>query len=225
MITISRHTKNITGWLTASIICTLLILPKYVIAEKLNVSDFSTQGLIGWSSKSFNGMTEYRLTQENGKTVVQATSQGTASGLVKEICFDPKRYRYLQWSWKILDTIEDGDETTKVGDDYAARIYVIFPGTFFWQTKVLNYIWANQLTRGTSIPNAYTSSAIMVAVQSGPDNSGEWHNETRDIFADYKNIFGSNPGEVRAIAIMTDTDDTGKTGVAWYGDINVSTRP
>jgi len=62
-----------------------------------------------------------------------------------------------------------------------------------------------------------------VAVESGNTRSGEWHAEERDIFVDYQNLFGSDPGEVRAIAIMTDTDDTGGEATAWYGDITLST--
>ena len=63
----------------------------------------------------------------------------------------------------------------------------------------------------------------MVAVQSGPTNTGQWLDEVRDIYADYKKLFGSEPGQASAIAIMTDTDDTGDNGTAWYGDITLST--
>ena len=222
---ISRYTKHLHGFLTASITLILLILPGYVLAEDLAVGNFSVEGLAGWERKNFKGITEYSLTQDNNTTVVAAKSQRAASGLVKKISFDPKRYRYLHWSWKIRHTIPNGDEKTKAGDDYAARIYVVFSGKYFWQTKAINYIWANHLNVGASLPNAYTSSAIMVAVQSGPNNTGQWHTEKRDLFTDYKNLFGSDPGKASAIAIMTDTDDTGENAVAWYGDIRLSTDP
>lgn len=225
MSKISRNMKHLNGLLTASITSILLIATEYVMAEELVIGNFSIEGLAGWEQKSFKGITEYRLTRENDTTVVKATSQGVASGLVKKISFDPQKYRYLRWSWKISHTIPGGDETAKAGDDYAARIYVVFPGKYFWQTKAINYIWANNLSMGASIPNAYTANAIMVAVQSGPDNAGQWHVEKRDIFADYKNLFGSDPGEANAIAIMTDTDDTGENATAWYGDITLSTDP
>ncbi len=213
-----RHT-SLTG--TIVTLCLLVFSP--VMADEFAVGGFSTEGLDGWETKSFHGLTEYSLTLEKEKMVVQATSRGTASGLVKKITFDPKKYRYLRWSWKIDHTIAAGDETTKAGDDYAARIYVVFSGKFFWQTKAINYIWANKLKKGKYIANAYTSSAMMVAVQSGPENAGQWFNEQRDILADYKMLFGGEPGKANAVAIMTDTDDTGEIGVAWYGDISLAT--
>jgi hypothetical protein len=222
---IGRHMKHLSGILAASIAATLMMTPEYVMAEELVIGNFSVEGLAGWEQKGFNGITEYSLFSENDTTVVQAKSEGTASGLIKKISFDPKKYRYLRWSWKVLHTIPGGNEKTKAGDDYAARIYVVFPGKYFWQTKAINYIWANQLNMETSLPNAYTSSAMMVAVQSGSNNIGQWHTEKRDLFIDYKNLFGSDPGPANAIAIMTDTDDTGENAMAWYGDITLSTDP
>ena len=193
------------------------------MAEELAVGHFSREGLTGWESKSFHGETEYQLVDAKGKMVVQATSRAAASGMVKKIDFNPQKYRYLRWSWKIDHPIAAGDETTKAGDDYAARVYVVFSGRFFWQTKAMNYIWANKLPKGESIANAYTASAMMVAVQSGSENNGKWLSEKRDILADYRELFGAEPGAASAIAIMTDTDDTGEEAVAWYGDIILTT--
>ena len=194
-----------------------------VRAEELAIGRFSAEGFDGWEKKEFKGLTDYSLALENDTTVVKATSQAAASGLVKKIVFDPRKYRYLRWSWKIDHTVAGGDETTKAGDDYAARIYVVFAGKYFWQTKAINYIWANNLKVGDFLANAYTASAMMVAVQSGPNNSGRWLTEERDIFADYQKLFGSDPGEASAIAIMTDTDNTGSSAQAWYGNITLST--
>jgi regulator of sigma D len=66
---------------------------------------------------------------------------------------------------------------------------------------------------------------MMVAVQSGPSLAGRWLNEERDILSDYKSLFGEEPKKAGAIAIMTDTDNTGESAVAWYKDIILSTSP
>jgi hypothetical protein len=216
-----QRRKVICGALVA---CYFMALVTIVMAEDLAVSRFGTEGLNGWTSKSFKGTTEYSVVNEDGRSVVRAVSQAAASGLVKEIRFNPLQYRYLHWSWKINNTIKGGDEKTKAGDDYAARVYVVFPGRFFWQMKALNYIWANQLPKGESIPNSFTSGAMMVAVESGPSLAGQWLNEERDILADYRRLFGVEPGEGEAIAIMTDTDNTGESATAWYGEIFLSTK-
>lgn len=192
-------------------------------ADEVPVSRFASEGLAGWESKVFKGSTDYQLVQDNGRTVIRAHSRGTASGLFKKVNLDPLRFRYLHWSWKIAGTVKNGDEKIKAGDDYAARVYVVFPGRFFWQTKAINYIWANRLPIGQSIPNAFTGNTMMVAVESGPAKSGQWLTEERDIVADYRRLFGEEPRQIGAIAIMTDTDNTGSEATAWYGEISIST--
>lgn len=194
-------------------------------ADTIAISSFAGSALAGWESKSFKGLTEYRLVQEGGRTVVKAHSRGAASGLFKKVRLDPGRYRYLHWSWKIAGTITNGNEQSKAGDDYAARLYVVFPGRLFWQTKAINYIWANRLAKGESVPNAFTSNTMMVAVESGPGKRGTWLMEERDVLADYRRLFGEEPREIGAIAIMTDTDNTGEEANAWYGDITIATSP
>jgi len=190
-------------------------------AEELFVSHFATEGLTGWEQKSFKGVTEYRLLNEDGQTVIKASSRNAASGLIRKLRFQPSRYRFLRWTWRISHTIEGGDESSKAGDDYAARVYVLFPGRYFWQMKAINYIWANKLAKGSSISSIYTSDSKMVAVESGNAKAGQWIAEERDLLADYRLLFGTEPPEADAIAIMTDTDNTGGFAEAWYGDISL----
>lgn len=193
-------------------------------ADEIPVSRFNSEGLTGWESKSFKGVTDYRIIKENGVSAVKAVSNGSASGMVNKISFNPAKYRYLRWSWKISGTVKGGDERTKAGDDYAARVYVLFPGKFFWQMKAINYIWANKLVKGSSVPSAYAADSRMVAVESGNGKAGQWLTEERDLLADYRALFGSDPQEVEAVAIMTDTDNTGWSAEAWYGEIFLSTE-
>jgi hypothetical protein len=210
--------------LCCPLMAALVFSPPVSVAEEIPVSRFGTDGLTGWESKSFKGDTKYRLVKEDGRIVVKATSHAAASGLIRKIRFDPSKNRYLRWSWKIAHTIKGGDEKLKAGDDYAARMYVLFPGQFFWQMKAINYIWANKLTKGKSAPNAFASNAMMVAVESGNEKAGQWLTEERDLLADYRTLFGADPHEAEAIAIMTDTDNTGGSAEAWYGEITLSTE-
>jgi hypothetical protein len=59
----------------------------------------------------------------------------------------------------------------------------------------------------------------LIAVQSGPERIGRWISEERNIYKDYISYFGEEPPEVAAIAIMTDTDNTGEEAIAYYADI------
>jgi hypothetical protein len=89
--------------------------------------------------------------------------------------------------------------------------------------KAINYIWANKLHKGGHVSNPYASDAKMFAVESGNGMAGKWVSEERDLLADYRLLFGTDPPEAEAVAIMTDTDNTGETAEAWYGEISLST--
>jgi hypothetical protein len=191
-------------------------------SDSIRVGSFADAGLDGWSAKIFNGSTEYRIIEDDGQKVLQASSHGAASGLVFETTFDPRDYPILSWRWKVGNIIVKGDSRIKAGDDYAARVYVVFPHWLFLKTRSLNYIWANHLPKEALQANAYTGNAMMIAVESGSENVGKWQTVRRDIVADYRRAFGEDPPPVGAIAIMTDTDNTGESATAWYGDITVS---
>lgn len=206
-------------------ICSLLLLPLLlapsVHAASRVIDDFEAGLASGWTVKEFKGTTAYTVVADGGGKVLRAESKGTASGLVYPIDYRLDDYPILSWRWKIERTIAAGDESRKAGDDYAARVYVIFPHWLFFKTRSINYIWANKLPQGEALPNAFTGNAIMLAVESGNGKAGEWVSERRDVRADYRRLFGSEPPPVGAIAIMTDTDQTGERALAWYDDLRL----
>jgi hypothetical protein len=215
------------------ILILLLTIPSISLAEdfkippecEILIDDFAHGIKAEWKAKSFKGYTKYTWTKENGKPFVRATSKNAASGLIYKIQYDPQKYPYITWNWKADKIITSGDATQKSNDDYSARIYIAFPSLFFWNSKIINYIWANKLPQNQIIPSSYTSNSIMVSVESGPANTGKWITETRNLYEDYIRIFGKKPPKVAAIAIMTDTDNTGESTSAGYGPILVCSHP
>ena len=190
-------------------------------AAPLLIDDFE-QGLNPqWEKKSFHGETSYSVVADGAGHVLRALSQGAASGLVFKKEYRLSDYPLLSWRWKVKGIIPGGEETKRSADDYAARVYVIFPHWFFPRTKTISYVWANKLARGAALPSPYTGNAQMVAVESGPEKVGEWLTERRNVLEDYRRLFGEEPPPVGAIAIMTDTDDTGAGAEAWYDDLRI----
>jgi hypothetical protein len=182
--------------------------------------------------------TRYELVRDGGTVVVRADADKSMSGLVHAIRVSPAKYPVLTWRWRVAAPIEGADMLRRAGDDYAARVYVLFDypaarlslgdrarlrlgQALYGQpipTAAINYVWDNRQPIGTIRPNAYTDRARMVVLQSGAGRAGEWVVETRDLVADFRAAFGEDPPDVTAIAIATDTDNTGGQSTAWYGD-------
>ncbi|WP_242447184.1 DUF3047 domain-containing protein [Nitrosomonas supralitoralis] len=188
--------------------------------DHIDIARFSQGDLNGWQSKVFVGETVYSLKNDGSRTALHANSSAAASGLYRKISIDLVKTPILNWVWKVDNILKGNDERARAGDDYPARIYVVFSGGLaFWRTRAINYVWSNQQPIGSNWFSAFTSNAGMIAVESGADRIGHWIGERRDVLADYRQLFGEEPGLVDAVAIMTDTDNTGAAATAWYGDI------
>jgi hypothetical protein len=195
-----------------------------------------------WRQKKrriYDRHTEYSLKSDGNIYFIEAISQASASGILREVNIDPRVYQKISWRWKIKNTLEKGDARKKEGDDYPARIYVTFQydpkkvGRWerlkFFTVKAfygkyppigaINYIWANKLSKGEIIDNAYTSRAKMIAIESGNSLAGKWVKEERNIYQDYRELFDEEPPFISSIAIMTDTDNTGESAESYYADV------
>lgn len=198
----------------------------------------------GWEPLEFPKIerhSRYRLVEEDGEQVVEATTNSSASGLIARVSVEPGASLLLRWRWRVSNVFEQGDARKRNGDDYPARIYVAFEfepeeAGFFERAKrktvevvfgeelpgnALNYIWANRLPQGEIVANPFTETTMMVAVNSGSQKLGEWVTVERDIVADYKAASVANPPKLAGVAIMSDSDNTGESATAWYGDIEL----
>ena len=203
----------------------------------------------GWAPLVFRNVarhTAYTLEADaDSGTVVHARAVASASGLIHRLDVDTAATPLLRWRWKVAAPVADGDVTRRDRDDYAARIYVTFRYTperltLFERARFaaaralygeypphagLNYIFDARSAVGTVIPNPYTERVRMIVVESGTTRAGRWLDYERDIVADYRRAFNEDPPPLSGIALMTDTDNTGASAEAWYGDLELRARP
>lgn len=192
---------------------------------ELVVGRFSAGDLRDWQSRSFQGETRYALVEQDGRRALFADSRGTASGLYREIRVDLNRTPYLNWSWRVDRVLDGVDERTKAGDDYPARVYVVVSGgAAFWRTRSLVYVWSSHQPVGATWNNAFTSNVRVMALRSGTKDGGRRVSEKRDIRADFRRLFGEGIDRIDAVALMTDTDNSGQSATAWYGDLYFTAR-
>lgn len=206
----------LSGFLLLSLIC----FSQAVADSKIVVGNFSQNDMSDWKPHNFQGSTHYTLTKENKRSFLKAVSQSAASGLIKKQQIDLQKTPYLNWQWKVESALYRLTETFKNGDDFAARIYIVSDGgVFFWNTLALNYVWSSGQKSNTVWDNPFTANAKMMAIESGNEFKGQWRSEKRNVLADLRSAFGKDFRFIDAIAIMTDTDNSGQSATAYYGDI------
>ncbi len=189
---------------------------------------------------SAKNVTRYSVVDDGGVTVLRADSNAAASGLSRNIKVDPAAFPILKWRWKISNVLKASDIRVKQGDDYPARVYVMFDYpleklSFVERSKIrlaralhdpnipaatLCYVWDGKAPAGTIVASSYTDRVRMIVVESGASRVNQWLAVERDVAADFKAAFGEDAPPVLAVAIATDTDNTGESVIAHYGDIS-----
>lgn len=210
----------------AAILVTPFVMPALALAAQIQIS---TDDLSAWDEKKFAGQTSYQSVQLDQHPAIHARADHAASGLSKELEVDLNKTPWLHWRWKIAEPTKPPvkrDERTKSGDDYAARIYVIKKsGLFGLTSKAVNYVWSSNQPIEAHWPNAFTASAMMLAVQTGEKQAGQWLWQSRNVKQDFKLLFDQEVSQIHALALMTDTDNAGGVAEAWYADIHFSDSP
>ena len=198
----------------------------------------------GWELQTFKSIpnkTSYTLVKEADTVVLCAESRASYAALVKKVRIDPREYPIIKWRWKTTKTYDKGDATRKDGDDYSARLYVIFefePEELSpWErlqyqaarilygeyppTAAINYIWANRAATGSVIANAYSNRSMMFVIESGSRRLNTWVKEQRNVYEDFIKAFQREPPNITAVAILNDSDNTGDSSISYFGDIEL----
>ncbi len=210
------------------------------------VTPFSTgkpPGLpAGWAPAQISASktpTAYGLVVDQGTVVLHARAEAAASGLGHKVAFDLRSAPILEWRWKVSNLVDGADNSDPTKEDSPSRIVLQFDGTksrlplkdraYFVLGKQLSgqepayatlmYVWANRAPVGTVIPNPRTTRVQMIVASSGASGVGSWQTIRRNVVEDFRRAFGEDPGTLTAVGVLTDTDNTGGSAEAWYGDL------
>ncbi len=217
-----------TGKIAGSIrILFFLVFVLLLCAEALPVTislldNFEDGWRKSWRERKFtNRATAYQVVQDNGRRVLMGRSEKSASGLWRFVDIPSIKAGTISWQWKVDHGITANQfERKKKGDDYAARVFVVFEPRFLnWKTRSICYVWASQQPVGSMYPSPYADNVATIVLESGDDRIHQWISEERDFVSDYIRYFRKPPKEVSAIAIMMDTDNTGQNATASFDHI------
>jgi hypothetical protein len=182
--------------------------------------------------------TRYTLVRDGDAVVLRADAEASMAGVAHPLKLEVRDHPVIEWRWKILNLLTKSDIATKGGDDYPARVYILFDYDirklpFSVRARIrlarlygadvplaaLCYVWDGKAAAGTSVWSAYTDRVRMIVAESGDANLGNWVTIRRDVAADFRAAFGEEPPAISGVVLATDTDNTGESATAFYGDI------
>lgn len=197
-----------------------------------------------WSAmplSRFKRDTKYDVVRQDGRTVLNAAADGSASLFSASLKPPMRSFGTIRWDWMTDALVPGADNRDKRREDAPLRVMVAFDGDASKLPDVerkrfsraqalargalpyatLMYIWSDQVPVETVIPSAYTGQVRMLVVASGKKGLGQWQSVRRNLVEDYARAFGMPPGPVTAIAVMTDTDNTGAKATGRYAGIRI----
>lgn len=190
----------------------------------------NSEALKRWEEKIFKGGTRYEVLEENGGGFLRSKSNNSCSGLYIQTNTPSTPDLYVSWKWRALEFPKKktpDNISNKSEDDFAARVYVIFPGSNFFKSDVIEYVWDERAPAGTTALSLYSERIKLVILRSGPapKEEGGWAEEERNVYEDYQKLYGKAPEKpVGAVALMSDSDNTGTSAEADFKDISLKIR-
>ncbi len=206
------------------------------------------EAIAGWTVEPIRGVrsvSRYRLVHDPERGVVlEGSAEASAGALVSRLEPMVAEGLLLEFSWKIEHPVQGSDPRNKATDDYPARVYV----TFTRETSQLsmreraenavaralygeeppaaaiNYIALPGAISEALFTSLFTDRVRMIAVDTRATQAEGWKTFRRDIAADYRRAFGSDPGQLTGVAVMVDADNTKTRARARFGDIRLLRR-
>ena len=198
-------------------------------------------GWVDWIIHPTKKRTQYSIVDQAGLAVLRAQADSSASGLAAVLNIDPLEQSILEWRWRTETVIEGADNAVAATEDAPLRLLLAFDGDkqslpvrdrlFAERVKLISgrelpyatlmYIWGNNHAVESILASPHTNRIQKLVVENSPEQSKQWRSYRRDIVADYQRAFGRPPGRLVGVALMTDTDNTASTVLAYYGDIRL----
>ncbi len=88
----------------------------------------------------------------------------------------------------------------------------------------LAYVWSAQHPVESVVFNPRSDRIRKLVLDTGTTHLQQWRDHVRDVQADYRMVFGEEPGPLVGIALMTDTDNTRSRLTAWYGALSLQPK-
>lgn len=195
-----------------------------------------------WQPISIPGKqpTKYRWVTDDGKPVIEAYAERSASMWRKRLQVPSHRVGETAFSWRIERPIAGASVAEAEREDAPARVLFAFSGDIRrlpHRTRLmfdlaealtgevppyatLMYVW-DSAPEGSLIHNPRSDRIRKIVLDSGVARAGQWRHHRRNLREDFIRAFGEEPGDLVAVAVMTDADNTKSLARAWYGPIKV----
>ena len=202
-----------------------LMFSSTILAEKVNIFDFTEKEFKTLQVKKVKGETTWSLGSNENGNFIKAEAQGKGSGLGKNVKIDLSKTPFINITWKVEKDLSGIVENSKKGHDYAARVIVIKKtGSTPLSNRAINYVFSSNNDIGENWPSPYTKKSIDYVLSSTKDNLNTWVTVKTNVKENFMKLHGIEVLDISGVAIMTDTDNSKLKAISYYQNIYFSEK-
>ena len=198
----------------------------FAIADEIKVFDFTIDELDRLDVRKVRGadnMTIYTIGANENGNFLKAVAENAASGLGKEVKIDLNKTPFINITWKVEKDLAGIKEDTKKGHDFSARVFAVKKtGATPLSNRAINYVFSSNNDVGFNSPSPYTKKSIDNVLASTKNSLNKWVTVKANVKEDFKRFHNLDVNELDGLAIMSDTDNSKMTAIAYYQNIYFS---
>ena len=202
-----------------------LSLFSYSNAEIVNVFEFTEEELKNLKVRKIKKETSYTTGNNENGNFLKAVSEGTASGLGKEILINLNKTPFINITWKVEKDLNGIDEKSKKGHDYAARVFVVKKtGATALSNRAINYVFSSNESINDSWSSPFTKKSIDYVLATTKENLNTWVTVKANVKQHFKKLHNLDVDELNGVAIMSDTDNSKMKAISYFQNIYFSSK-
>ena len=196
-----------------------------LVAETINVFEFTKEGIKALKVRKIKGKTTYTLGFNENGNYIRAEAEGKASGLGKELKINLLKTPFINITWKVEKDLPGIIENSKKGHDYAARVFVVKKtGATALSNRAINYVFSSNNSVGNNWPSPYTKKSIDYVLSTTKEHHNQWITVKANVREHFKKLHDLDVSELTGVAIMTDTDNSKLKAISYYQNIYFSSE-
>ena len=197
-------------------------------AENINIFEFTEDELSTLKVRKIRGAdakTLYSVGKNDNGNFLRAEANNSASGLGKQIKINLYETPFLNITWKVEKDLNGIVENSKKGHDYAARVFVVKKtGVTPLSNRAMNYVFSSNNSVNTYQPSPYTKKSIDYVLSTTIENLNHWVTVKVNVRDHFKKFHNLDLKEINGIAVMSDTDNSKLSSIAYYQNIYFSSE-
>jgi hypothetical protein len=188
----------------------------------------------GWLDQSFPGYTPSHFTA-HGPGLLQISSNKGNSLIWRPLPRDLSGAGEATWRWRVDQGVPPTDLGVRRAADRSIALYFLFADdasafkrpprslrAAMAEGRALIYVWGGEEPAGSVLTSPTLGERGVILVQRPADSpTGAWRTESVDLRADFRRVYGRDPGPLLGIGVSSDSESTGTVTDAELADLVV----